>query len=152
MSCGFDRTLIQEYVDNTIDPLEFIFLKEHINYCGECKRELDMFMTLENELEKFFDDSPVAKDLDLMVESLVDDCMYELNRREKPWYAMKKSMEMGSRIMKNSIKFMEYIPGGKRVSRRAKKTFSNTGSLMAGLVKKGASKLLHNITNNLTWE
>lgn len=152
MSCGFDRRIIQKYADNTIDPLEFIFLKEHINYCGECRKELDMFMTLENELEKFFDDNPGEKDLDLLITGLVEDCMYELNRREKLKYAFNKSVELGSRIMENSIKFMEYMPGSKRIGRKVKKTASNTGGLLAAFVRKKAVKLLRNITNNLTWE
>ena len=37
MSCKFDKDLIQNYVDNTIDPLELIVLKEHIAVCQDCK-------------------------------------------------------------------------------------------------------------------
>ncbi|HYE84605.1 MAG TPA: hypothetical protein VEG39_20885 [Clostridia bacterium] len=151
MSCGFDRRIIQKYADNTIDPLEFIFLKEHINYCGECRRELDMYMTLENELEKFFDEDPGTKDLDLLIANLVDDCMYELNRREKLKYAFNKSVELGSHIVENSVKFVEYIPGSKRMGKGVKKTASSTRSLLLTLVKKRVGKLLNNMANNITW-
>ena len=82
MSCGFDREIIQKYADNTIDPLELIFLKEHINYCGECRNELETLMALENELESFFDNEPKAVDMGLMITTLADDCMKGLNKRE----------------------------------------------------------------------
>lgn len=142
MSCGFDREIIHKYVDNTIDPLEFIFLKEHMNYCGECRRELDTIMTLENELEKFFDDDTEVKDLDLLIANLVDDCMDELSRKEKVKYAFKRSLKIGNRIRHDTMRFIDYIPGKKYIGKGVKKSASITGNLMVSLIRKSVVKLL----------
>ena len=142
MSCGFDREIIQKYADNTIEPLEFIFLKEHINYCEACRRELDLTMTLENELDKFFDFDAEEKDLDLIISRLVDDCMYELNKREKLKYAFNKAIEVGNGIMDNSFKFVEYIPGSKVLGKGVKKTASITGKFVKAVMKKEIGRFL----------
>lgn len=137
MSCEFDREIIQKYADNTIDPLEFIFLKEHINYCVECRNELEMVMALENELYKFFVDDSEVGDLESMITTLVDDCMRELNKRERLKYMLNSGMQIGSRIMVNSLKFLKFIPGSKAVSKGTRRTASFTGKL----IKKEARKL-----------
>lgn len=142
MSCGFDREIIQKYADNTIDPLEFIFLKEHINYCVECRRELDLIMTLENQLDKFFDNDSEVRDLDLLITKLVDECMYEVNKREKLKYALNRGIKIGSGIMDNTIKYANYIPGSKLAGKGVKKTVSIAGNLLKSLVKKEVAKLL----------
>lgn len=145
MSCCFDKEIIQKYADNTIDPLEFIFLKEHMNYCGECRRELDLVMTLENQLSKFFDDDSEVKELDLLITKLVYDCMDEVEKNKKLKYAINKGMEIGSHIVDNSIRFVEYIPGSKRMSKGVKKTASFTRDMLKTLVKKEVGKLWESI-------
>lgn len=145
MNCGFDREIIQKYADNTIDPLEFIFLKEHISYCGECRRELDLVMTLENEMYKFFDDDFQERNLDLLITNLVEDCMCELNKKEKLKYALSRSLEIGSGIMDNSLRFVGYIPGSKHVGKGVKKTASITGNLLTSIARKRVGKLLNTV-------
>ncbi|MEA4846592.1 MAG: hypothetical protein VB106_05085 [Clostridiaceae bacterium] len=145
MSCGFDREIIQKYADNTIDPLEFIFLKEHINYCGECRKELDMVMTLESELEKLFDDDSEVRDLDIMITRLVDDCMRELNKREKLKYVLNRSVKIGRGIMGNSLKFAGFIPGSRYIGNGVKRTASFAGDHVKAFVKKEAKKLLNGL-------
>ncbi|MHB1393284.1 MAG: anti-sigma factor family protein [Clostridia bacterium] len=145
MSCCFDKEIIQKYADNTIDPLEFIFLKEHMNYCGECRRELDLVMTLENQLSKFFDDDSEVKELDLLITKLVYDCMDEVEKNKKFKYAINRGIELGSRIVDNSTRFVEYIPGSKRMGKGVKKTASATVDLLKALVKKEVGKLLASV-------
>ncbi len=145
MSCCFDREIIQKYVDNTIDPLEFIFLKEHMSYCGECRRELDLVMTLENQLSKFFNEDSEAKELDLLITKLVDDCMDEVERNKKLKYAINKGIAIGSHIVDNSIRFVEYIPGSKRMGKGVNKTASATVGLLKALVRKEVGKLLASV-------
>lgn len=145
MSCLFDKDIIQKYADNTIDPLEFIFLKEHVSYCEECRKEMDLAMTLENSLEKFFVADPGVSELELMISSLVDDCMYELNKREKLKYILKKGMKTGRNIIDNSLRFFSYIPGSKKMNKGVKKTASGAGGLLKAFLKKEAGKLLESI-------
>lgn len=142
MSCIFDKNIIQKYADNTIDPLEFIFLKEHVSYCDECRKEMDLLMTLENGLEKFFSAAPEVNDLELMITKLVNDCMYELNRREKFKYTLNKGMEIGSSIIDNSIRFIGYIPGSKSMNKGVRKSASGAGGILKRLFKKEAKRLI----------
>lgn len=145
MTCRFDREIIQKYADNTIDPLELIFLKEHINYCNECREELDLIMDLEDRLDKFFNDDSDTKDLDMLITSLVDDCMSELNKREKLKYALRRSLEIGSDIMDNTVRFVEFLPGSKPLGKGVRKTASITGNFLTSIVKKRAGALLNNM-------
>jgi len=145
MTCRFDREIILKYADNTIEPLELIFLKEHIKYCNECKAELDLIINLEDRLDKFFNYDSDIKDLDMIIESLVDECMSELNKREKLKYALRRSMEVGNGIMDNTVRFVEFIPGRKHLSKGVKKTASVAGNFLAAIVKKRAGELLNNM-------
>jgi len=145
MSCTFDREIIQKYADNTIDPLEFIFLKEHMNYCDECRKELDLVMALEDGMEKFFDNGYEAGKLELLITKLVDDCMYEVNKREKIKYIINSGIRTGSGILDNSLRFIEYIPGSKRIGKGVRKTASITRNILVAAAKNKIGKLLTNV-------
>lgn len=145
MSCRFDREIIQKYADNTIDPLEFIFLKEHISYCEECRKELDLVMTLENEMDKFFNDNYELKDLDLSITKLVDNCMYEVNKTEKLKYIINMGIRMGNGIIDNSLRFINYVPGSKRIGKGVRKTASITRNILVVTAKNKIGKLLANV-------
>jgi hypothetical protein len=142
MSCCFDKEIIQKYADNTIDSLEFIFLKEHINYCEQCRKELDLVMTLENELYKFYDEEPDTGKLDLLITELVDTCMHEVNNRGRLKALLDGSIRTGSSIAKNTLRFVNYLPGRKRMEKKAKKTASAIGSLMVKGIRKRLTELL----------
>ena len=146
MSCLFDKTIIQKYADNTIEPLEFLFLKEHIGYCEECRRETELTMALENSLEKFFAENAGTVSFETMIVNLVDDCMYEVNRREKLKYVLKKRIEVCGSIIDNSKRFFAFIPGSKRINKGVKKTASGVGGFLAAFLKKKIVKLLEEVT------
>lgn len=145
MSCGFDREIIQKYADNTIDPLEFIFLNEHINYCDECRKELELVMALENEMDKFFDDDCDLADLDLLITRLVNDCICEVNKTEKLKYIISRGIRMGSGIIDNSLRFIKYIPGRKHIAKGVRNTASITRNILAAAVKNKIGKFLANV-------
>lgn len=141
MSCSFDRNLIHKYADNSIDPLEFIFLREHMNYCGECRQELDLVMTLERELEKFFDEDISTEGLDNMIAKLVDNCIDEVERKHRLKYAIASGIRLGSNIKDNATRFVGFLPGSRRMSKGAAKTASKTGGFIKELVKKKIGRL-----------
>lgn len=139
MSCRFDKELIQKYIDNTIDPLEQLFLKEHVKCCAECSRDLELLMTAENELDKFFDSRIESKDLDFMIQTVVDDCIEELESS-----MLKRSIRMSREIASNSSRFVDYLPGIKYAKKGVKKAASKSGDLISAMVKKRIRKLLAN--------
>jgi hypothetical protein len=122
MSCLFDKSIIQKYADDTIDPLELVFLKEHMNYCAECRKEAELAKKLEYKLEKFFVDDPGMNNLDFMIENLVEDCMYELNNREKLKYILRKYMRLGRGIRHNTTRF----PPNRKTARNTPCFFENS--------------------------
>lgn len=146
MSCLFDKDLIQKYADNTIDPLEYVFLKEHIGYCEECRKETEYSMALEGRLESLFSSVPGEGSLGSVIAGLVDDCMYELNWREKFKYAMGKRIAVSKSVLNNSIRFFSILPGGKRVKRGVKRTGSRVGISLLAFLKRRLVKLLDGVT------
>lgn len=146
MSCNFDKDLIQKYADNTIDPLEYIFLKEHIGYCEECRKETEYSMALEGSLESFFSSAPGEGNLSSVIAGLVEDCMYELNWREKFKYAVGRRIAVGKSVLNNSFRFFSIVPGGKRVKRGLKRTGSGVGNYMWSFLKRRLEKLLDGVT------
>lgn len=146
MSCMFDKDIIQKYADNTIDPLEFIFLKEHIGYCEECRRETELAMALESSLESFFSKAPGEGSLDSVIAGVVDDCMYELNRGEKLKFILNKRLVLSGSVFGNSLRFFSLIPGSGRVKKGMKRAVSGAGGYLKSFLKKEAEKLLEELT------
>lgn len=142
MSCGFDREIIQRYADNNIDPLELIFLKEHINYCGGCRKELELVMALESELDNIFDEDFDLKNLDILVTKIVDDCMSQLNKREKLKYLLGKSMKTGKTVVNDTVRLAGHIPGMRYLGKGVRKTGSIAGNMLISIVKRKVEKLI----------
>lgn len=40
MGCSFDKDILNRSVNGKIDPLERVFMEEHVKNCGECKEFL----------------------------------------------------------------------------------------------------------------
>ncbi|MGE5631833.1 MAG: anti-sigma factor family protein [Caulobacteraceae bacterium] len=144
MSCEFDKELLQKYVDNTIDPLEQVFLKEHITYCGACRNELEALMAVEKSLDSFFDDDIEVKDLDAMIRKVVDDGIYEVQMENKLKYAFGKGLQISKGIAQNSSRYIGFLPGSRLIKKGIKATASKTGSLVKTLIKREVNKFLMN--------
>ena len=41
MSCSFDKDILSRFARGKIDPLEKVFLEEHIKKCSECRSYLE---------------------------------------------------------------------------------------------------------------
>lgn len=41
MSCSFDKNILSRFARGKIEPLEKVFLEEHIKKCSECKSYLE---------------------------------------------------------------------------------------------------------------
>lgn len=120
MSCDkVDASLLQEFLEETIDPLEKIFIENHLKTCKECRRELSelklMFFDLDNKSNY---ETEIPIELDLMRDNIIDSF---LGKRKSP---SKKLIEFQIDTIKSSSKFIEFIPGAKqapKVLRQASK-------------------------------
>lgn len=137
MSCRFDKEIIQKYIDNTIEPLERIFLKEHLQYCEECRGDFNILMTAENELDKFFNKGIELKDIDFMIENIVDNCI-----GDEQGGILSHSIRIGKRIAENSSKFVNFLPGSKYVKKRVNLAATKSISIISTILRKQLDKLL----------
>ena len=75
MKCKFDISLLYSYVDGTIEPLEKIFLEEHIKYCERCKKELNTIKLIDDSLLSL--DNDIPERLSNLSDSIVEECLQE---------------------------------------------------------------------------
>ena len=76
MKCKFDISILYSYVDGTIEPLEKIFLEEHIKYCEKCNKELNTIKIIEDSLLSL--DNDIPERLSILSELIVEDCLREI--------------------------------------------------------------------------
>ncbi len=142
MDCRFDRNIIQKYIDNTIEPLEYIFLKEHLAYCSECKEELEVLSRIDEALYCVFEEIPCHMDMEAMIGKVVEDCLYESEKKKKLRFALKKAAEVSVNVVENTTRFTHYLPGNKLISAGSKKAAAAAGQLIKASFMREVRKLL----------
>jgi len=118
MSCEkVETSLLQDYLEKTIDPLEKIFIESHLNTCKQCRRELSelklMFWELDNKGNY---ETEYPKELDTMGTDLIDTF---LGKKLKS--STRKVVDMQVNTLKISQKFLKYMPGAKQTPKILKK-------------------------------
>ncbi|PJI08736.1 MULTISPECIES: anti-sigma factor family protein [Clostridium] len=79
MSCKFDEKLLYAYVDKTIEPLEKIFVEEHLKYCEKCREEVEFIKLMDAKIKEGFSETHEPKNLDDFVDLILDNCMNEVD-------------------------------------------------------------------------
>ncbi len=130
MSCDkVDASLLQEYLESTIDPLEKIFVENHLKICNECRRELSELKLLLYDLD---DKSNYVIEIPAELETMRDDIIDSfLGKRKSP---SKKIIEMQVENIKTTGKFIEFLPGAKQAPKVIKQASKG--------LKKGVKKLI----------
>jgi len=118
MSCDkIDASLLQDFLEKTIDPLEKIFVESHLNTCKKCRRELSelklMFWELDNKGNYEIE---YPKELDTMGTNLIDTFLGKKSKSRT-----RKVVDMQVSTLRVSQKFLEYIPGAKQTPKVLKK-------------------------------
>ncbi len=117
MSCKFDQEIIQRYIDNDIDPLELIFLKEHIKYCADCKREVELLTITDQKLFNVCNDIDLPFDLDFLAEKVMKQCDEEKKNRSGVSSAMYKGAIISKGIAISLSNYIKFIPGTRLISK-----------------------------------
>lgn len=135
MSCDkIDDLLLQDYLEETIDPVEKIFVEKHLSICKECRRELTelklLFWDLDNKSNYQIE---YPEELNTFGADLINDFL-----DEKTKIGVKKVVDMQVNNIKMSGKFLEYIPGAKQTPKVIKKASKG----LAKGVAKGVRKML----------
>lgn len=129
MECKFDSYLIQMYIDKTIEPLEKVFVEEHLKVCKKCRKDLTQFKLLYYELENLEETEEVPDELENIRNSVLDSIFDESKK-----YGIKDFVYQQKRTLGLATEFTEYIPGKKLV----RKGLKATGSILGAATKKSA--------------
>ena len=129
MECKFDSDLIQMYIDGTIEPLEKIFVVEHLKVCKKCRKELTQFKLLYYELENMEEPEEVPEELE-NVRDIVLDNIFDASSK----YGIKDFIKQQKRSLVLASEFVDFVPG-KSIFEKGLKA---TGSIIGSASKKGA--------------
>ncbi len=129
MECKFDTDLIQEYVEGTIEPLEKIFVVEHLKVCRKCRKELNQFKLLYYELENLEEIKEVPEELENVRNAVMDNIFDAPSK-----YTVKDFVKQHKNSMVLATEFVEYLPGKSIVEKGIKAT----GLIIGTATKKGA--------------
>ena len=78
MDCKFDKELLYSYDDNTIEPLDKIFLEEHIKYCTNCQNDLKLIKIVNESINDELFNFELPDKLSIISELVADNCISKL--------------------------------------------------------------------------
>lgn len=82
MNCRLDKNLLYAYADKTIDPLEKIFVEEHLKYCDSCKRDLEVIYLIEENLNIIEEDLIFPERLSIISQLVVENCLEQIAQED----------------------------------------------------------------------
>lgn len=113
MSCKLNAELLQELLEGTIDPVERIFVEEHLKTCHQCRKDLTEFKLLFWELEdKFNFEVYIPEELN-QLKNVIFDKVDGLT----PVSPSKMIMEQQKSVVKKSSTFLDFVPGVKETEK-----------------------------------
>ncbi|MFZ5352138.1 MAG: anti-sigma factor family protein [Bacillota bacterium] len=146
MSCRFDKNIIQRYIDNEADPLEMIFLKEHLKYCSDCQKDVELLTIADRNIYKLCNDIKLPLDLDAFTEKFVESCIEERKNRRGFIKLLHGSLNLTRKVANNTSKIVDYIPGTRLVKKgvavSAEYIAAGTKSYLKGIMKKAISNIM----------
>ena len=126
MKCNFDKTILHEFVDSSIDPLEMIFLSEHIKHCKSCERELNLLYETDKKLKSFYSrEIQFPNRLNDIGELVVQNLSNEDNGIKGLKEVIMNSANISHIIMENSSRFIKLIPIASLFKNSIGRTYKN---------------------------
>ncbi|AWI06369.1 zf-HC2 domain-containing protein [Clostridium drakei] len=145
MSCKLDKKFLYAYADNTIDPLEKIFVDEHLKCCDECTKALELIYDIDKNLSTMEEDDDLVfpERLSTISELIAENCISQIEEKDlklkiqnnyRVYRNFKGNIKNSRRLykknpfnkfihksIKSSIKFIEK-PIKKSITKKIKKT------------------------------
>lgn len=132
MECSVGSYMIQMYIEGTIDPLEKIFVEEHLKVCKNCRKELTRLKLLYFELDNLDEPSEVPDELE-QVRNMVLDSIFDTGNK----YGVKKFIKQQKKALSLASGFADFIPGRSIVKKGIKATGSTIGRVSLKSAKYG---------------
>lgn len=82
MTCNMDENLLYAYEDGTIDPLEKIFVEEHLKHCGKCRRQLEIIKNIEKNLKMAENKLKVPDRLSIISQMVAENCIKNIENKD----------------------------------------------------------------------
>lgn len=80
MTCNMDEYYLYAYDDGTIDPLEKIFVEEHLKHCSKCRKQLEIIKSIENGLSMI--QLPVPDRLSEISQMVAENCIESVENKD----------------------------------------------------------------------
>ncbi|MBU3200436.1 zf-HC2 domain-containing protein [Clostridium estertheticum] len=80
MCCKFDKELLYAFDDKTIQPLEKIFLEEHIKYCTDCQKDLKLINIINQNIKDEFINIKFPDKLSTISQLVTESCISEMEK------------------------------------------------------------------------
>lgn len=149
--CRMDLNLLQDYIDNSLEPLEKVVLEEHLRVCPACRRELNHLKIVDWDTNRFFDEEatgPVPDEL-----RVIRDASFRLfieqerKERDHALSPVEATEDSGGRVglkevlslqvsnLNNSLKFVSLLAAA-NPSAKSKKPVSKTAGKKKSLFRK----------------
>lgn len=141
MTCKLDITLLQDLLEGTIDPVEKIFVEEHLKTCKECRKELA-------ELKLLFWDLNDNTNYEVSLPpelGQVKDSLLKQYAAESAKNTSEIVLEVQRRNARSAGIFLDYVPGIKTGNDLVKKGLRSAPSALGKASKallKGTRFLL----------
>lgn len=129
MNCKLDKDLLYAYADETIDPLERIFVEEHLKYCDSCKKDLKLIYIIDENLKNLEEDLILPERLRTISELIVENCLNE-GEREDTKARLKNIYSLYLDINKNIVapgKFYKQNPFNKFINDKINESANQLG-------------------------
>jgi len=78
MSCKFDKELLYSFDDKTIEPLEKIFVEEHIKYCTDCQKDLKLITIINENIKDELSSIKFPDKLSIISQLALENCVAEM--------------------------------------------------------------------------
>lgn len=101
MSCKLDKQLLYSLADNTIEPLERIFVEEHLKYCNECKKELEQIKEIDKGLNELDFEISIPEKLSVLSELLAENCVDQMENKDL--ILRKRNYDEEMKLLKRTI-------------------------------------------------
>ena len=75
MCCRVDKELLYALDDNTIEPLEKIFIEEHIKYCTDCQKDLKLIAIINENIKDELMDIEFPDKLSIISQLVAENCI-----------------------------------------------------------------------------
>jgi hypothetical protein len=134
MSCKLDKQLLYSLADNTIEPLERIFVEEHLKYCTECKKELELIKKLDKELNEFKFEIPIPERLSTLSQLLVENCINQMENEDTKLKNHNYNEEM--KLLKKTIMDAYKVPYNNPYNKFIERNLTKAVGIIGKPVKK----------------